>query len=673
MADNYSSTNNGAGVFSTSLSARGLNVTPLTTPVSTSFSFGSGNDTINLAGGNNNIFLGDGNNAAFTGKGNDVIYGGSGRDIISAGDGSNLVYAGEGVNLITAGKGNDLIYAGSAGDFINAGDGRNTIFAGEGDNVILSGKGNDLVFAGAGNDRIFTGAGDDTIYAGNGKNIINAGTGNDKVFLGSGVDKLILESGKGFVTVVGFDVTSDKLRLGESLAGQALRFVIQGNDTLVRTSGNVDTKLAVLVGVKINSQSIVDRGTLYKYVATDLAATVPTVGFTGTLKPAAGSVNAASINDFGQIAGRADTGATYTTTSVATSTTPSVVNPNNIIRQAFIWENGVKNNLTSTGLVNGTADQGGTNGSTVTMLTPNVNKINNLGVITGTGDEIRQPVGKATDRALLWSNGSGTGYSLSINNLTIANPASGFGNIGGTDLKIQESYFLDINNTNQIAGRNISTEALGSVELPLSVANGVVTYLALPGGTTEGTTRGINDAGTIVGVTNGAAAGSNVGTIWKRNGSGGFDVSTLLPEGYEQSTLRDLNEAGTIIGQVTSGTGTAAISYGMVNANGMTTILNGLPGGNGSSTPNGINELGQVIGASNGRAFINDGGATTVDLNALLSTPLTNTLGGVTSPLTLTSAASINNFGQIVATGTYLNGSTATSTTTKSFVLNAVW
>jgi Ca2+-binding RTX toxin-like protein len=61
-------------------------------------------------------------------------------------------------------------------------------------------------------DTIYSGAGDDTIYAGGGNNVINAGTGNDTVYLGSGNDKIILEGGKGSVTVIGFDVKSDKLR-----------------------------------------------------------------------------------------------------------------------------------------------------------------------------------------------------------------------------------------------------------------------------------------------------------------------------------------------------------------------------------------------------------------------------------------------------------------------------
>lgn len=654
MTDNYSSTNNGAGVFSTSLNPRGLTVTPLTTPVPTTFSFGSGNDTIKLAGGNNTVFLGDGNNAAFTGRGNDKIYGGAGRDVIDAGDGNNTIYAGEGVNLVTSGKGNDLIYTGAAGDFINAGDGRNTIFAGEGNNLILSGKGNDLVYAGAGNDRIFTGAGDDTIYAGNGKNLINAGTGNDTVFLGSGVDKLILEGGSGSVRVIGFDLKSDKLRLGESLAGKALSFVNQGNNTLVMAGRDL---LATLVDAKGGSQAIVDRGALYKYVATEIASPV-------TDPTKLHSVNGVSINDFGQIAGTLNQGDTYKTTANITAGTATGR------RDGFVWEAGVTTVLTNTGLKVGNSATGAADGATgVVMQTPGVSKINNLGVVVGTHDEVRIPVGTATDRGLRWIN-DGTGYKLSINAADVAG-------VNGRDTR--ESYFNDINDTNQIAGRFIS-DANGLHTAITDYANGSARALALPNTFVQGTARGNNNKGTLVGVANTAAADSNLGLIWTKNSSGGYDVSSLLPEGFDQSTLRDINDAGTIIGQVTSGTGTAAISYSIVSRNGVTTVLDGLSGGNGSSSPNGINELEQVVGSSNSRAFVNYGGSTTVDLNTLLTAPLPT--GGGGAAFALNSAVSINNFGNIVATGTYVdpkvtvaNGGSAApgTTTTRTFALTATW
>jgi hypothetical protein len=111
------------------------------------------------------------------------------------------------------------------------------------------------------------------------------------------------------------------------------------------------------------------------------------------------SVNAASINDFGQIVGRYNMGATFTNQNTAT---PPVVNANNPVRQGFIWENGTFTALTSTGIKNGESDFGAKDGSTIELLIPNVNTISNLGTILGTADEVRQPVGLPTDRALVW-------------------------------------------------------------------------------------------------------------------------------------------------------------------------------------------------------------------------------------------------------------------------------
>jgi probable HAF family extracellular repeat protein len=566
-------------------------------------------------------------------------YYGAGNDIITLGDSKNIVYAGDGINLVTTGKGNDLIYAGGGADFINAGDGRNMIYAGDGNNRILTGAGDDLIYSGIGNDSIYSGAGNDTIFAGSGNNVINAGTGYDTVSLGNGTDKLILEGGKGSVTVVGFDLKVDKLRLGESLAGKALKFESKGNDTLVMSGKDL---LATLIGVKGGSQAIVDRGPLYRYTATDLGTLSSNVN---------GNVNATAINDFGQIAGRFDTGAVFTNTNATTG----VVNATNAVRSAFIWENGKQTALTSTGLKTGQGDFGAANGATVTMLTPNVNTITNSGIILGTGDEVRQPNPLATDRGLRWTN-DGTGYKLSIN-----------------DFGQQESYFLDSNGSNQIAGRNIDKAGF---ETPLAIdANGIITRLATLGGD-GGTTRGINRSGVIVGALDidGLANDTfkNTAAVWEQGSDGKFKLTNLGTFGFDQASLRDLNNAGTIIGQATNGTGTALTSNPFLLRDGEFMDLGSLGGKTGSTT--GINELGQVIGVSQiasgtNRAYVYEGGGAIADLNSLVATALTYNGAAVT----LTNAASINNFGQIVATGTYTYKDAAgkDATGTRSYVLNA--
>jgi probable HAF family extracellular repeat protein len=610
----------GSSTVSTSLEPLPLDPRSAKAAPSLSPIFGTtGDDLIEVSLGNATVFADDGKNVVLTGKGNDLIYTGLGNDIIDAGSGRNTIFAGDGTNLITVGRGNDLINTGTGNDFIDAGDGRNTILAGDGKNRILTGIGKDIITTGIGDDTIYSGAGNDTISAGGGINIINAGVGEDAVILSSGsVNKLILEGGQGAVTVLGFNATTDKLRLGESLQGKSLTFVTKGSDTLVKSGKDL---LATLKGVTSGSQALVDSGPLYRYVATDLGSLSTNLN---------GSVNAASINDFGQIAGRYDTGETFTNTNATTG----VVNPNNLVRQGFVWENGVQTPLTSTGLKEGQSDFGAPDGTTVTLLTPNVNTIGNRGQILGTADEVRQPNPVPTDRGLVWTPDGKGGYDLVIND---------FGGV--------ESYLFDINNRNQIPGRNIDTP---DHETPIYFESGAVTPLTDLGGG-GGTARGINAKGQIVGYvdSDGLVNGveKNTAVLWEKDASGVYQFNDLGTFGAEQTQLRDINNAGQIIGSTSNGSGSTATSDPFLYKDGEYTAIGSLGGKTGSA--NGINEFGEVVGASQiasgtNRGYVYIGGKLT-DLNGLVTTPLTYNGAAVT----LTNAVSINNFGDIVATGTY--------------------
>jgi probable HAF family extracellular repeat protein len=619
--------------------------------------FGAADDVIDFKAASNasgrraiSVFAGEGNNFVLGGRGNDRIFAGAGNDVIDAGDGNNSIIAGDGTNLITSGTGNDTIVGGSGNDFIDAGDGRNNVIAGGGNNRILTGKGRDTIFAGAGNDVIFSGAGDDVIDAGNGKNLINAGTGRDTVTLGSDQDRVILEAGEGSVTINGFSAASDKLRLGESLLGRSLNFTTSGADTLVRSGRDL---LATLKGVVGVSQAAVDRGPLNRYTATDLGSLQQDVATSRTTA----SVNAVSVNDFGVVAGRYNTGATYDTTNAA-----GVVNSTNAVRSAFVWENGVQTALTATGVKRGSSDTGAADGATVTLLTPNVNTINNRGVITGTADEVRQPQGLASDRALVWTK-EGSGYNLAINS------------IGG-----KESYYLDINAQNQIAGRNIVSQAdaagvVQTFERPVFVDNGNVTRLAELGGN-GGTAQSINGQGTIVGYldTDGVLNGADkfAAVVWKLDASGQYVLENLGTFGDEQARAIDINNAGSIIGATNSGTGATAASSPFIIRDGEFTSIGSLGGRTGSATE--INEFGTVVGTSQiasgtNRAYVWSLGVQT-DLNSLVTSALT--VNG--AAVTLTSALSVNNFGDIVATGTYTykNAANVDTVGTRSYLLKEV-
>jgi RTX calcium-binding nonapeptide repeat (4 copies) len=627
--------------------------------------FGEANDVIDFKVASNNagrrpisVFAGEGNNFVLGGRGNDRIFAGAGNDIIEAGNGNNSIIAGDGTNLITSGTGNDTIVGGSGNDFIDAGDGRNSVIAGAGDNRILTGKGKDTIFAGAGNDVIFSGAGDDVINAGNGRNLINAGNGRDTVTLGSDRDRVILEAGEGSVTINSFNAAIDKLRLGESLLGKSLSFTASGGDTLVRSGRDL---LATLKGVAAGNQNLVDRGPLTRYTATDLGS----LAQDPTVAKGVASVNAASVNDFGVVAGRYNTGDVFANTNAA-----GVANANNAVRSAFVWENGVQTAITSTGPKKGQSDLGAPDGTVITLLTPNVNTISNRGEVLGTADEVRQPVGLPTDRALSWVN-DGSGYKLTIND---------FGGI--------ESYYLDTNNLNQIAGRQIVSQndaagAAQTFEKPIYIENGVITNLAELGGN-GGTAASLNGQGTVVGYLDKDSAlnGDEVYTavVWKLDASGQYVLEDLGTFGDEQARALDINNAGHIIGSSTNAAVAATATTPAIAATGTPFIIRdgeytsiGSLGGRTGSVSE-INEFSTVVGASQiaagtNRAYVWSLGVQT-DLNSLVTSALT--VNG--AAVTLTSALSVNNFGDIVATGTYTykNAANVDTVGTRSYLLKEV-
>jgi probable HAF family extracellular repeat protein len=553
---------------------------------------------------------------------------GADNDIIDGGDFKTNISAGNGINLVRTGTENDVIATGNDNDFIDAGDGKNVINAGNGNNRVISGNGNDNIVVGSGNSTVYSGAGNDTISALYGNSIINAGTGKDKVDLGGGNNKIVLEAGDGDVTITGFDITKDKLRLGESLIGKSLTFTTKGGDTLVMAGKDL---LATLKGVK-GSASLIDSTPLYSYEATELGS------FNTTNKNA--NVVAVAINDFGQIAGRYDTAGTF----VNENATTAVIQPNNIIRQGFVWEQGKLAALTNVGVKKGASEFGAANGATVNLLVPVPRNISNRGLVIGTSDEVRQPIPVPTDRALAWEPNAAGGYKLTINDF------------GG-----QESYFFDANNSNQLVGRNV---LVNGFEKPLLFESGKVTELANLGGD-GGTTQGINNKGQIVGyVDNDGKLDekfANTAVIWEKDAKGNYQIKNLGTFGAAQATLKDINDAGQIIGAKSNGlSGADAVTNPFILRDGVITDLGSLGGKTGSV--NGINSFGTVVGASQTKvlggadgktleshAFIWSEGKIT-DLNSLITKPLTYNGAKVV----LTSAVSINNFGDIAATGTFI-------------------
>ncbi|MCC3412512.1 MAG: DUF3466 family protein [Microcoleus sp. PH2017_29_MFU_D_A] len=571
------------------------------------------------------------NDSLITGDGSGTLFAGTGKDIINAGAKATSIFASEGNKSIVGSPGDDTIYAQTGNDIINAGEGNNRVFAGKGNNRVVTGSGNDFVTAGSGNDQIYTGAGDDNINAGDGDNLIKPGTGNDTVSLGNGSDQIVLEAGPGSVTISGFNGSTDKLRLGGSLAGQFLSFVTEMGNTLIKAG---DDLLATIKDVATGVQKALLSNDipLYRYQAIDL----------GSIAPTGNATQANAINDKGQIVGRSQT---------------TEVSGTGFRNQGFVWENGEFKPLTSTGIKNGGGDN---TGKEVTQRGGGgfTAAINDLGAIAGTSDEF---AGRATDRGLLWQREAGGDYTLQI-----------------TDLGGVESYFFDINNKNEIAGRHIygpgSTSTASNRTRAFYSSEGFINPLPDLGGDT-GRAVGINNKSVIVGEVDSDGLNDktvNTAALWEKGADGKYKLTNLGTFGAEQATLRDINDSGQIIGSTSGGTGATATSSPFLLQNGQKINIGSLGGATGAAA--GINQFGQVVGVSQNsslqnRAFVWNNG-TIKDLNSLI---LTNpSFGG--SNVTLTNATGINNFGDISAYGsyTYRDAKGVNQTGTRAYLLKAL-
>lgn len=362
--------------------------------------------------------------------------------------------------------------------------------------------------------------------------------------------------------------------------------------------------LATVFGLHTVSPAL--AGSMYKI--TDL----------GTLSPDGTDTRAASINNQGQIVGRSRTAG-------------------NTASSGYIWENGTITALPLTGPVNG--------GTPVTLPGRGglSRSINDAGMIVGAGDETAGP----TDRALLWTpNGSG-GYDLNIYN---------FGGL--------ESYFIDINNSNQIAGYHIfETNRRNTIFWE----NGTrIDLPSLDGDQNFG--LAINDNTEIVGYvdSDGVVDGTNVysAAFWEQDANGNFVLTNLgIPNGFAQSFARDLNENGLVIGQATNGSGATLTSSGFLWDNGNLINLGSLGGTRGDALS--INESGQIVGFSNLASEVAHGTlwqeGQLFDLNNLVI----NGTGWV-----LNQATGINGRGQIIGFGTFTNE--LGETETRAFLLESV-
>jgi Ca2+-binding RTX toxin-like protein len=113
-----------------------------------------------------------------------------------------------GNDRIAGTAGEDSLSGGNGADVIEGLGGHDALFGGNGDDVLLGGSGNDLLVGGTGADRLFGGDGDDRFYGGRGDDYLAGGAGSDEFVFG--------RSG-GRDTIADFDVTQDRILLGEGI------------------------------------------------------------------------------------------------------------------------------------------------------------------------------------------------------------------------------------------------------------------------------------------------------------------------------------------------------------------------------------------------------------------------------------------------------------------------
>ena len=280
-------------------------------------------------------------------------------------------------------------------------------------------------------------------------------------------------------------------------------------------------------------------------------------------------------------------------------------------------------------------------------MTTSAAGISSNGNVTGSGDSA-----SAISQAFLWAPavglegigsslfafGAGVNASGTVVGYQFADDFSGYnaflGDALGTTLIPTlggaNNAATGINNAGTAVG--YSDTATGDTKA-FSYNAGALTPLA---GAANTRANAINSSGAIAG--QGDIDGLTHPILW----SGGTWIDLGVPLGYQSGYAMAIADAGYVAGTLNDGIGgTVAFVW---QPGGMSPIGSLTPGGN--SQAYGVNSSGWVVGASDGVAFVFEGGVM-YDLNALLA--------GTTSSWQLSEADAINDLGQIAGTG-YIDG-----------------
>ena len=264
--------------------------------------------------------------------------------------------------------------------------------------------------------------------------------------------------------------------------------------------------------------------------------------------------------------------------------------------------------------------------------------------------------------------GDTSGQAIAINDS--GQIAGHSGNTTGTSsfLAAPQKVFLYNNGTFQILGSpanvaaiNNAGQIVGAISGRAGIyTNGTLQLINTLGGSVN-RAQGINSNGDVVGWSNTA---NNERHAFLYSGGVVRDLGTL---GGATSQAQAINASGQIVGYGLAANGA---THAFLYRDGTLSDL-GAPTGETESRAYAINASGQIVGYIGGsanipRAFIHAGGTFT-DLNTLIPTRVAGTSGFSN----LTFATAINDAGQIVGIGSYIQ-SGATSSTTHGFLLTPV-
>lgn len=229
---------------------------------------------------------------------------------------------------------------------------------------------------------------------------------------------------------------------------------------------------------------------------------------------------------------------------------------------------------------------------------------------------------------------------------------------GGTELLYDYSHAYDINNLGQ---------AVGVFERGYSIAYGfgVGGYLGTLGGS-QSRALGVNDAGQIVGESE-VNGSSEIHAFYWDNESGMIDLGALRGEGY--SSAQAINNLGQVVGLFPGGASMWTVEDGFTSIGVAGQDINDIGqvlGGNSIWTeeegttplafnPYAINNLGWVVGANAESHAVAYADGSTVDLNDLFASNMSD--GSEPGFTVLTVARDINDLGQIVGEGIYIDES----------------